>query len=195
VAQPPTDREKAARALRGATRLDELTAGRRKFHAATFPVLEIPFKLMSLGKHHLQLAQGEAHKRWKALGLEVNTYTVDDFMDEQLYQSLHLACRSAEKPDSETFAVDADDFRRNVDLSMMEALLDMWRPIQAAENPGPYQGMNNDELRALGLPMLSADDQAEILEAAKKKDASRLRRFERDALISWLLTSGSRPSI
>lgn len=159
------------------SRLGELRRGKTVFQDMVWPGLDLPFKLQVLTDSEQQECLADAHRRFERLNIPIGPMTIDDFESEIVVQVLHRACRDPETPWDATFAASADDLRENVNARQRQAVFDCYVDLQERHNP-----------RAGAI---SAELHAEILEAVKKKDRSRLREFGSDSLASFLLTSAA----
>lgn len=167
------------------SRLSELSKGRREYLQAYWPANPqlgrpdpIPMKLQVLSDDEMQRAIAAAHARLRDLKMEVGQYTADELETETSVQVLALACRDNDQPATVSFAQDADDLRQNSTPWERGEVVDAWRPWQERRNP----------TRAL-----SADEEREIDAAIKKKAATTLRAFGADTLVSYMISSASRP--
>jgi hypothetical protein len=168
------------------SRLSELSKGAREYLPAFWPANAqlgrpdpIPMKLAVLTDDDMQQAIAAAHARLREVKLEVNQYTVDELETETSIQVLARACRDNDQPEKVTFAVDAEDLRRNTTPWERAEVVDAWRPWQERRNP---------------LRRLTADERQNLDALVKKKDATTLRACGLDLLVSYMLTSDSPPS-
>lgn len=163
--------------------LSELTKGRREYLQASWPANAqlgrpepIPLKLQALSDEEFQLAVAAAHERFRMLKIPHDGMSADDFEGEVSVQILARACRDNEKPDTVSFALDADDLRRNSSPWERGEIGEIWKKLQERRNP---------------MHALLPEERERIVDAVKKKDAMSLRGFGVDTLVSFMLTTES----
>jgi hypothetical protein len=165
------------------SRLGDLSKGRREYLQIAWPVNAqlgrpepIPCKLQVLNDEEFQEAISAAHERFRQLKIPVDGMNADDFEGEVSVQVLARACRDQDNPEKTTFALDADDLRRNASPWERGEVSKLWATFQERHNP---------------LHELLPEERESIVDAIKKKDGARLRGFGVDSLVSFLLTSAS----
>lgn len=168
------------------SRLGDLTKGRREYLQIAWPANaqlgrpeSIPCKLQALTDEQFQEAIAAAHERFRFLKIPHDGMNADDFEGEVSVQVLARACRDNDKPETTTFALDADDLRRNASPWERGEVSKLWAKFQERHNP---------------MHALLPEERASVLEALKKKDGMTLRGFGVDSLVTFLLTSDSPPS-
>jgi hypothetical protein len=167
------------------TRLTDLTKGRREYLASQWPANPklgrpeaMPLKIQALTDEDFQECVAAAYERFRSLKLETNAYTADDLESEISIQILARACRDPEQPDKVSFAVDADDLRRNSSPWERTEVGEIWKQWQDERNPTGLSQPERDRIAAL----------------VKKKEVTTLKACGVDSLASYLLTMASQPS-
>jgi hypothetical protein len=165
------------------SRLDELSKGRREYLQTVWPANPqlgrpegIPVKLQVLNEEQFQDALSAAHERFREKKIPPDGMNADDFEGELQLQLLARACRDNDKPETVCFAMDAADLRRNTTPWERAEVARDWALFQERRNP---------------MHALLPEERAQVLDAVKKKDATSLRGFGVDSLVSYLLTSDS----
>jgi hypothetical protein len=168
------------------SRLGDLSKGRREYLQAAWPAnaqlgrpASIPCKLQALSDEEFQEAIAAAHERFRQLKIPADGMNADDFEGEVSIQVLARACRDDDKPETTTFALDADDLRRSSSPWERGEVSKLWAAFQERRNP---------------IYALLPEERARIAEALKKKDGASLRGFGVDSLVSFMITSESPPS-
>lgn len=166
------------------SRLAELSKGRREYLQAYWPANPqlgrpdpIPMKLQVLTEDEQQSALVEAKSYLKRLGVNIESqFSQDEVEGEIAVRVMALACRDNDQPATVSFAVDADDLRKNTAPWERGEVVEAWKVWQERRNP--FRG-------------LTADERAHLDEAIKKKDAVTLRACDADLLVSYMLSSDS----
>lgn len=165
------------------TRLGDLAKGRREYLQIAWPANaqlgrpeSIPCKLQALNDEEFQEAIAAAHERFRTLKIPADGMNADDFEGEVSVQVLARACRDNDNPEKTTFALDADDLRRNASPWERGEVSKLWATFQERRNP---------------LHELLPEEKERIVDAVKKKDATSLRGFGVDSLVSFMITSAS----
>jgi hypothetical protein len=166
------------------SRLSDLASGRREYLQTAWPANvqlgrpePIPLKLQALSDEQFQEAIAAAHERLRTLKIPHEGISGADHLEGEVsLQILARACRDNDNPATTSFAIDADDLRRNSSPWEQSEIGDQWKAFQERRNP---------------IFELRPEEKERIVDALKKKDATSLRGFGVDSLVSFMLTSGS----
>jgi len=162
----------------GVLALEKLRKGLDHFRDVCFPGQpEFELSLVPLSVAELQVAQAEAERRFRDIGLGLNVLNSDDFASELHIQVLARSMRSKGDRTVRLFS-DADELREMLTADERTHLTSDYIDLQSEANPTPEE--MSDELFV------------EIEEAIKKKDQSRLNSIGSNMLATYLLSMASR---
>lgn len=178
--QRPAAPDDVAKATPHLSRLGQLRQGKRALKRVRWPGEDLDLDLQVLSCGETQEAYAGALARFRSLEMSAEALPLLElFQEEVVVQLMWRACRDPEDAARAWFP-SVDEMRSVTTVDERNAVWEAYCDHKEQIDPDARS--------------LTAEDEAGILDAIKKKDASSLRGFGCSALANYMLFSASPPS-